>query len=93
MQSFALQFPEGTDLTDPVLITLYDVTAMQGVENYSELDYQQVDVSVGGTYALSESSYLAASAGYQAFDDDQPYVYGDQDGTAYRGYLGYGHKF
>ncbi len=93
MNSFALQWPAGTDLSDPVLLTLYDITAMTEVASYSDLEYQQLGASIGGTYAFSPALYLTAQAGYDLFIDDQAYVYGDQDGEAYRLSIGLGYRF
>ncbi len=93
MNSFSLQWPAGVDLTDPVLVPLYDLTNMTGVETYSDLKYQQVSVGFGGSYAFSPALYLSAQASYDMFLDDQEYVYGDQDGDAYRVSLGLGYRF
>ncbi len=95
MNSFALQWPDGFDptATDPVLLALYDVTTMTGVETYSDLEYQQVSVNIGGSYSFSPALYLTAQAGYDLFVDDQPYVYGDQDGEMYSVSLGIGYRF
>jgi len=91
MQSFALNWPG--DVSDIIILNLYDVTAMTGVETYSDLEYRQIDLSVGGTSHVNPALYLTASAGYKDFQDDQAYVYGDQDGSMYTGYLGVGYRF
>ena len=91
MESFSLAFQPG--MTDPVLAILYDVTAMTGVETYSDLEYAQLDVNVGGTYAFTTALSLNANAGYALFDDNEPYVDGDEDGDSYYGNLGVAYKF
>ncbi len=79
--------------TDAVLVQLYDFEGLSRITEFSDLHYQQVEVNLGGTYQFNPALYVAASAGWQLFEDKTPYVYGDQDGTAYRGYLGLGYKF
>jgi predicted porin len=63
------------------------------ITSYSELHYQQIEVNLGGTYQFTPALYVAADFGYQIFDDKSPYVYGDQDGEAYRASLGLGYRF
>lgn len=91
MKNLSLQFPEGT--TSISVLALYDVTQMTNVENYSDLEYEQIEVNLGGTYAFTDTLSLAAKAGYQLFGDNEPYVYGDQDGDAYYGNLGVAYRF
>jgi len=80
-------------VTDAVVNELYSFDAINVITTYSDLHYQQTDLSLGGTYQFSPTFYLTARADYQIFTDLDPYVYGDQDGTAYRGSLGVGYKF
>jgi predicted porin len=61
--------------------------------NYSDLRYKQAEINLGAKYQFTPALYVAANAGVQWFIDDDPYVYGDQDGTAYRGSLGVGYSF
>lgn len=63
------------------------------VENYSDLEYQQVAISVGGTYNFTERLYASANLTYSDFDSDEDYVYGDESGSSYYGYLGVGYRF
>ena len=63
------------------------------IENYSDLEYTQIDLSVGGTYNFSDRLYATASATYSDFDSDQDYVYGDESGSVYYGTLGVGYRF
>jgi len=80
-------------VTDVVMVNLYSFEGTNVMTEYSKLHYQQVDLQVGGTYNFTPSLYASAMAQYQMFEDKDPYVYGDLDGTAYRGYLGLGYNF
>lgn len=91
MNSFVLNWP-GT-ITDPLLPILYDLSTIEGVENYSDLEYAQIDLTLGGTYQVTENFYVAAQATYGKFEDDAAYVYGDQDGDLLAASLGIGYRF
>ena len=41
------------------------------VEDYSELEYTRIDLTVGGTYNFSDRLYTSASVTYSDFDDDE----------------------
>ncbi|MDT8441621.1 MAG: hypothetical protein RQ723_08165 [Desulfuromonadales bacterium] len=87
----SLQTP--ANVNDPVLTNIYSLEATNVITSYSELHYRQLEASLGGTYQFTPALYVAASVGYVMFDDRSPYVYGDQDGDAYRGSLGLGYRF
>lgn len=63
------------------------------IDEYSDLSYEQFQVTVGGTYNFTPSCYTSASLTYDKFISDETYVYGDEDGEAYYGYLGFGYRF
>ena len=63
------------------------------VENYSDLEYTQIDLTVGGVYDFTERLYTSASLTYSDFDSDEEYVYGDESGSSYYGYVGVGYRF
>ncbi len=63
------------------------------IDSYSDLSYEQFQVTVGGTYNFTPSCYTTASMTYDKFISDEAYVYGDEDGDAYYGYLGFGYRF
>ena len=63
------------------------------IDSYSDLSYEQYELTVGGTYAFSAMMYTNASFTYDIFKANEGYVYGDEDGTAYYGYVGLGVKF
>lgn len=79
-------------IDDPSVFVLYtfDIGHMT---RYSDLRFKQTEVNLGAKYQFTPALYVAANAGVQWFIDDAPYVYGDQDGTAYRGSVGLGYKF
>lgn len=93
------------NLTTPLAATLielpgeyasvnYDNWEMNNkIDSYSDLSYQQIQLTVGGTYDFTPSCYTTASFTYDKFISDEEYVYGDEDGTAYYGYLGVGYRF
>jgi len=96
MNSFSMSWPATFDTTDPggaVLASLYDVTAMDGVETYSDLDYEQYNVVIGGSYSITPALYMTVEGEYAEFVDNEEYVYGDQSGEYYRGNLGVGYRF
>ena len=53
------------------------------VEDYSELEYTRIDLTI----------YTSASLTYSDFDADEDYVYGDESGSSYYGYAGVGYRF
>ena len=72
----------------------YDTVAQNNdIDTYSDLSYEQYQFSVGGTYNFTPTCYTTASVTYDVFDSGEEYVYGDEDGEAYYGYLGFGYRF
>ena len=63
------------------------------IDSYSDLSYEQYQLTVGGTYNFTPTCYTTASVTYDVFDSDEEFVYGDEDGQAYYGYLGFGYRF
>ncbi|MCK4535387.1 MAG: hypothetical protein KAT93_00130 [Desulfuromonadales bacterium] len=63
------------------------------MDTYSDLSYEQYQFTVGGTYNFTPFCYTTASVTYDVFDSGEEYVYGDEDGDAYYGYLGFGYRF
>lgn len=80
-------------VTDPAMNNLYDPSLMSEMATYSDLHYTQTEVNLGGTYRFTPALYATAQGSWQKFDDKDPYVYGDQDGDAWRGSLGLGYRF
>jgi len=63
------------------------------IDTYSDLSYEQYQFTVGGTYNFTPTCYTTASVTYDVFDSSEDYVYGDEDGDAVYGYLGFGYRF
>ncbi|PKN11538.1 MAG: hypothetical protein CVU69_11710 [Deltaproteobacteria bacterium HGW-Deltaproteobacteria-4] len=80
-------------IDDPVLDNLYDPTLMSEMSSYSDLHYTQTDLSLGGIYSFTPALYTTVQVAWQQIEDKDPYVYGDLDGTAWRGNVGLGYKF
>lgn len=63
------------------------------IDSYSDLSYEQYQITVGGTYQFTDALYTTASFTYDIFEADEEYVYGDEDGKAYYSYVGLGYRF
>ena len=63
------------------------------VEDYSELEYTRIDLTLGGTYNFTDRLFTSASVTYSDFDADEDYVYGDESGSSYYGYASLGYRF
>jgi predicted porin len=63
------------------------------IDSYSDLSYEQYEVSLGGTYNFSEALYTTASVTYSDFDAKEEFVYGDESGSAVYSYVGVGYRF
>ena len=90
--SLSVGYPAGV-VTDQILLELYDPASLSTITDYSDLHYQQTELSLGGTYQITPQFYVAAQADYEIYKDKDPYVYGDLDGDTWSGYLGVGYKF
>lgn len=72
----------------------YDDWAMNNlIDSYSDLEYEQYQFNIGGTYNFTDAFYTTFQASYEIFEAEEEYVYGDEDGDAYSGYLAIGYKF
>jgi hypothetical protein len=56
----------------------YDFTV---ISDYSDLDYTQLEGTVGVNYMLDKAASLYASVNLMDLQDDQVYVYGDLTGS------------
>lgn len=89
----SLEFTGATD-TIGVTNTGYDTEEQNNImDDYSDLSYEQYQLTLGGTYNFTDSFYTNASFTYDIFDAQEEYVYGDEDGDAYYGYVGLGWTF
>ena len=91
---------KGLNITTPAYVddqtltgTIYDIESINVITDYSDLEYQQTEVNLGGTYLFSPMLYLTAAVSWEQFEDNSPYVYGDQDGEMYSTSVGVGYKF
>ena len=57
----------------------YDLST---VHNYSDLDIQQIDLSVAADYQVDDNFSVGLGFTYLRYDDDEPYLY-DGTGEAY----------
>lgn len=79
--------------TDYIINKMYSTDNLARFSTYSDLNYELVELNLGGTYSFTNNLYLTAQAGFSQFVDEAPYVYGDQDGVSYSGSLGVGYRF
>lgn len=63
------------------------------IDEYSDLEYEQYEFTLGATYHFTDAFYTTVSCSYDIFESDEDYVYGDEDGKAYSGYLAFGYNF
>ncbi|MGC8735836.1 MAG: hypothetical protein ACP5J5_00875 [Dissulfurimicrobium sp.] len=91
---FASMYPTGDVKLDynvsslnPNMPYLYDVAYINGIQNYSNLDFSEFDFTFGATYRLTNTIGLGLHYFYDKFTDKEPYVYGDQ-GTEVQSVLG-----
>lgn len=74
--------------------TAYDTWKQNNlIAGYSDLEYTQYSFTLGGTYNFTDAFYTKMQGTYDIFESDEEYVYGDEDGKAYSGYLAIGYKF
>lgn len=69
----------GQSLVQPYL---YDVAYINPIDKYSNLDYQQFDLTVGTNYVFDMGVGVGLNYYFTHFDDSDPYVYGDEGNTA-----------
>jgi len=98
---FNSMYPTGDAKLDALVMTsagqnplqpyLYDVAYINGIDKYSDLDYQQVDLTVGTNYVFDSGIGIGMNYYFTHFDDEDPYVYGDEGNTAQllMGYFSY----
>lgn len=63
------------------------------IDEYSDLDYEQYEFTLGATYHFTDAFYTNVSGTYSVFESEEETVYGDEDGKSYTGYLAFGYKF
>lgn len=90
--NFDSMYPTGDAKLDAITMTsagqnllqpyLYDVAYINSIDAYSDLDYKQFDITVGTNYVFDNGVGIGVNYYYTDFDDDDPYVYGDESNTA-----------
>ncbi|NMX23421.1 hypothetical protein HCU62_05680 [Dissulfurirhabdus thermomarina] len=81
-----------TSSVNPNQPHLYDTAYINGSDAYSDLDFDEINVTVGVSYKVTEALGVGVNYYFDYFRDDQPYVYGDQDSgiQSVMGYVSYG---
>ena len=78
---------------DPAMVNAgYDYDLLT-VHEYSDLNIQQLDLSVGLDYQITNNLTAGCGLTYLDYEDDAPYVYGDDSGSAYITNLGISYLF
>ena len=68
----------------------YDLST---VHEYSNLDIQQTDLSVGVNYQITDNLSTGCGVTYLKYNDDASYVYGDDTGSTYITNIGASYLF
>lgn len=90
----AILSENGTDAAGMYGSVNYDNWEMNNnISEYSDLSYEQYSITLGGTYAFTDAFYTTMQGTYDIFESDEEYVYGDEDGKAFSGYVAVGYKF
>lgn len=68
-----------TSAVNPNQPYLYDVAYLNGMADYSNLEFTQLDFTLGLTYSVTRDVGIGLNYYYTDFEDDDAYVYGEQD--------------
>ncbi len=76
---------------NPNMPYLYDAAYTNQMDSYSDLDYEQLDFNLSTSYIMDNGIGLHFNYTLFYFDDQDPYVYGDQGNTVHvlSGFLSY----
>lgn len=76
---------------NPNMVYLYDTSYLNVMSNYSDLDFAQLDITLGARYQVNTNVGVGLNYYYTDLDDSQEYVYGDQSSTlqSLMGYVTY----
>jgi len=84
----------GLETPGPYASVNYDTWEVNNkIDGYSDLSYEQYSFTLGGTYNFTDALYTRVEGTYDIFYSDEKYVYGDEDGKAFSGYVAIGYKF
>ena len=64
-----------------------------GFDDYSDLDYSVLDLTLNVSFDINEHWGVYGVFNLTDYNDDEPYVYGDLDGTYYSANIGIQYKF
>jgi hypothetical protein len=76
---------------NPNMRYLYDTSYLNEMANYSDLDFAQLDITLGASYQINQNVGVGLNYFYTDLDDSEEYVYGEQSSTlqSVMGYLTY----
>jgi hypothetical protein len=76
---------------NPNMVYLYDTSYLNEMANYSDLDFAQLDITLGASYQINQNVGIGLNYFYTDLDDSEEYVYGEQSSTlqSVMGYLTY----
>ena len=81
MEMEDVRFNSEQPLGSSVPLSDYDPANTNNMESYSDLEYDVWDINVGASYAINDNVGLNLNYVYSDTDDEEAYVYGDEDGT------------
>jgi len=75
---------------NPNMMYLYDTSYLNEMANYSDLDFAQLDITLGASYQINQNVGIGLNY-FTDLDDSEEYVYGEQSSTlqSVMGYLTY----
>jgi hypothetical protein len=73
-----MELPEDFDPETDLPHADYDYST---VNEYSDLEFSQIDLYAKGSREITENASVYLGVGYFDLADDQPYVFGDQTGS------------
>ncbi len=85
--------PDGGVTTPFGTEALYSASYLNNLGDYSDLEYDRIELSVGGTLEITKNISTNVTLFYDRFLDDEPYVNEDQDGDVAGGMATVMYKF
>ncbi len=70
-----------TTSVNPNMPHLYDTFYLNDMSSYSNLDFKDMEIEIGASYALTPKVGLGLKYFYSDVEDEEEYVYGSQDVT------------
>jgi len=78
-----VKLDKDTSAVNPNQPYLYDVAYLNGMADYSNLEFTQMDFTLGLNYSVNKMVGVGLNYYYTDFEDDDAYVYGEQDVTVH----------